>query len=67
MCRKAQRLPRAEAEKSPPYQRILEKPEGSVLQVPFEIDEDVAAGDQMNFGEHLVRDEAVVRKNCSFS
>src|SRR5690606_39398746 len=44
-------------------QRLPEKAYGTVLQRLVEVDQHVAAGDEVNLGEDAVRREAVVRED----
>ena len=52
-----------DAQKSLSHQGVLEQPDGPILQVPLEIDEDVPAGNELHFSENRIRDQAVIRKD----
>ena len=56
----AQRLLRAEAEKAVAAQRIAEQAQRPVLQRAVEVDEHVAAGDELHLGEDAVGGQAVI-------
>src|SRR4051794_15567224 len=61
--REAKRLFRADPEEAARRERIVEQVDGMPLQLPVEIDEHVAAGDQLDLGEDVVRREAVVAEH----
>src|SRR6185437_3924171 len=63
MRRETQRLLGADAEKPLMAQRVAEQSERAILKFPVEIDEHVAAGDQLNLGEYAVGRETMVGKN----
>ena len=58
--REAQRSPWRRAEKALAAQRVAEQPERAVLQLAVEVDQHVAARDQLHLGEHAVGGQAVV-------
>ena len=49
-----------EPKEAPARKRVLEQPERVILQAAIEVDEDVAARDEVHFGKHRVGDQAVV-------
>src|SRR5690606_38127355 len=57
----------ADAEEALSHERIVEEADGAVLEIAVEVDENVAAGDQVGFREDGVRHEAVIRKNGAFA
>src|SRR5436305_1769855 len=56
----AQILLRAKPQETAAHQALPEQAERTVLQRPIEIDQHVAAGDEMRLGEHLVAREIVL-------
>src|SRR4051812_28672791 len=59
----AQAFLRTESQEPLAYERIAEKPDGTVLQAAVEIDQHVAAGDQVHLAEYRIRHQAVVGKH----
>src|SRR5690606_41350631 len=60
---KAQAFARSQAQKSAARQGIPEKSDHPILQVPVKIDQNVAAGNEMDLGEYLVRNQIVLGKD----
>ncbi|KAG1530641.1 hypothetical protein G6F50_017182 [Rhizopus delemar] len=48
-------------------ERVVEQPQRPVLQIAFEIDQDVTAGDQVDLREHAVGRQTVVGKDHVFA
>ena len=63
MCRKAQAFLRADAEKPAPDQRVAKQSDDAILQFAIEIDQHVAARNQMHLAERGIGHEAMVGKD----
>ena len=62
MYREAQRLLHTDTEKGLAAQRLAKQADSTILQIAVEVDEDVAAGNQLDFRKHAIGGKAMIRE-----